>query len=854
MNAPLFRLRVSTLTFFLALAFSAESFAQMEEIIVSARKREENLQDVPISITAFSDEEIQRLNIATLKDITQRTSSVILDQGFSPQDTRIVIRGLAPIQGRQNAAVLQDGVDISSQAIVTNGGSLMINPRLFDIERVEVVKGPQNALYGRSAFAGAINYITRKPTNELRSTVGADVGNNGRADIRAGISGPLVEDSLLGGINVAGWTHDGFYQNTITGKDVGGQSGKAIAGTLVWNATEKLSFNLRGEYTDDEFDVSPYFAIIPTETLPIPPQAVGTVTALSSINGFTGTIPDGGTNVGNSIVRGGVIAPTMSDNPRNPGNDYSGIEREITRVTLTADWELDPFDIVYLGHYGNQESTENEDGQRVGSVLTESTLTAGAELLFAEDNTITSHELRLQSNNPDAAFNWTVGALYWKQDQEFLDGSFNCVANTIFVPAPGPGLVPGTSCGPTIASVGEGINGAGRFPDVWGRDTEHWSGYFLIDWEFIENFTVVVEGRYTNEDVDVRGPDRAPPPLPPGAPNPFSRILDPRELFGPSSLSPQPGANLASESDSFFTPKITLEWTPSDDTLLYFSFAEGRKPSGFTLIGTGGLWEPDENRFEQERVDVWELGAKTAWLDNRLTINGAFFFQDYTDKQTSTQVVIGEAPNQVLGTRPVNASAAEVWGIELDALWSITENLNVSASYTYLNTEYKDFKILNSGAAPIALIGNCNVVDPTGNDPTCELDYSGKALEYAPENSFVGSATYRRAFNATTDWFIEGDLVFQDERFQDNANRVKFDAFTVFNFRLGVTTERWDLIAYVDNAFENEAVKTGFRSIYTPDFDFAAPPFSVVLPSGFQGIMPDLRQWGLRLNLRFGSQ
>lgn len=848
----------SLLAGLIAMVMTTDGMAQMEEIIVSARKRDENLQDVPISVTAFSTEEIERLNIASLDDITQRTASLILDQGFSPQDTRIVIRGLAPIQGRQNAAVLQDGVDISSQAIATNGGSLLINPRLFDIERVEVVKGPQNALYGRSAFAGAINYITRKPTEEFKSNVGLDFGNNGRTEIRGGLSGPLIGETLLGGVNVAAWNHDGFYKNTVTGNEVGGEEGRAIAGSLVWKATEDLTFNVRAEYTDDEFGVSPYFAIIPNQDLPLPPEAVGTVVSstLTTIPGVAGTIPDGGTNVGTSVVAGGVVAPTMSDNPRSPGVDYAGTEREISRVTLTADWSLDPFDILYLGHFGNQKSTQNEDGQRVGSVSSPD-LTAGAELLFVEDTDLISQELRLQSNN-EGAFNWTVGALYWEQDQNFRDGSFNCVANPIFVPFPPPGaLQPGQSCGPTIASVNEGINGANRFPDRWNRETKHWSAYFLVDWEFAENFAVVLEGRYTDEELTVSGPNRAPPPgLPPGFPNPFSRILDPRGLFGPTFLQEQNGDEVGSDSDSFFTPKVTLQWTPNDDSLYYFSFAEGRKPSGIAALNGGaGSFIVDDQRFEQERVDVWELGAKTSWLDNRLTLNGAVFFQDYSDKQTNTQVVIGEPPDQTLGTRPVNASSAEVWGLELDAFWLITDNLSFSASYTYLNTEYKDFKIFNGGAAPIALAGNCRVVQVAG-DTTCELDYSGNQLEYAPENSFVSSLTYRNSLSSSLDWFVEGDVIFQDERFQDNSNRVKFDAYTVANFRLGLVNERWELIAYVDNAFENDAVKTGFRSIFTPAFSFAGggpDPFTVVLPSGFQGVMPDLRQWGLRANFRFGG-
>ena len=110
--------------------------------------------------------EILRKGVTSLSDVAKLSSGLVFDNGFSQSDTRISLRGLSPIRGRQNVAVLQDGVDLSSENLTTAGGTALINPRLFDLERVEVVKGPQSALYGRSAFAGAINYITKKPTQE----------------------------------------------------------------------------------------------------------------------------------------------------------------------------------------------------------------------------------------------------------------------------------------------------------------------------------------------------------------------------------------------------------------------------------------------------------------------------------------------------------------------------------------------------------------------------------------------------------------------------------------------------------------------------------------------------------------
>jgi outer membrane receptor protein involved in Fe transport len=144
------------------------AIAGAEEMIVTTRKSEENLQKVPIAVDVITAEDIATKGITSTADVAKYLPSMQFDQGFAPQDTRIVIRGLSPTRGRQNVAVLLDGIDITSQSIQSNGGTLLINPRLFDAERVEVVKGPQNALYGRTAFAGAINYVSRQPTDDRR--------------------------------------------------------------------------------------------------------------------------------------------------------------------------------------------------------------------------------------------------------------------------------------------------------------------------------------------------------------------------------------------------------------------------------------------------------------------------------------------------------------------------------------------------------------------------------------------------------------------------------------------------------------------------------------------------------------
>ena len=197
---------------------------ELEEIVVVARKREESLQEVPISITTFSQEDLMVQGIDSLEDIARQSAGIIFDKGFSPQDTRVVMRGLSPTRGRPNVAVLLDDVDVSSEAIRTSGSSLTVNPRLIDIERIEIVRGPQSALYGRSAFGGAIHYVTRRPGAERRGQLSVDVSAEGKREIMGSASGPL-SDNFFVGFNFAAWNEDGYYQNTVTGGDVGGQQG-----------------------------------------------------------------------------------------------------------------------------------------------------------------------------------------------------------------------------------------------------------------------------------------------------------------------------------------------------------------------------------------------------------------------------------------------------------------------------------------------------------------------------------------------------------------------------------------------------------------------------------------------------
>ncbi len=210
------------------------SQAQMQEIVVTTRKKAENLQEIPLAVTAVSAEEIERLGIASLGDVADLDPSVQFDTSFGPADTRITIRGLSNTRGRSNVAFLVDGIDVTTENLNAAGSGLLANRRLLaDVERIEVVKGPQSALYGRAAFAGAINYITRSPGDTWEGKVGWDVGDFGARELSFAGGGPLVEDVL--GLRVSGivYESDGYYRNSLSGEPVGDTDGKGLAVTLL---------------------------------------------------------------------------------------------------------------------------------------------------------------------------------------------------------------------------------------------------------------------------------------------------------------------------------------------------------------------------------------------------------------------------------------------------------------------------------------------------------------------------------------------------------------------------------------------------------------------------------------------
>ena len=881
----------------------APAFAQIEEIVVTTRKRAENLQEIPIIVTAFTAENIERKGIGTITDVLKYTAGVQINEAFIPQDQRIIIRGLSPTRGRPNGAVLQDDIDISSESLQSGGGSLLINPRLFDIERVEIVKGPHSALYGRSAFAGAINYITKKPSNEFEGRGQVEVGGYGKYDVKGSISGPMIADKLSVGVNAAYWQFDGFHRSTVSGERLGGYEGKGVGGSAIYRATDTFKVTLRGEYTNDSAEplargvvASNLREAVPVSARTDVPVAVGGIAGrgfvvsplLTTLPIITGAIPD--RKAGNLIAR-------VSTNPRTPGKDYPGVDRKVFRTTLRVDEEFSVADFTSLTHYGHAKAKQFLELANIGDM---NATKVAQELNYETDTKLVSQELRLQSNQ-DGALKWAVGGLYWNEEADQLSRALTCFTSFNTTVQAGPAVItvpsgnPALNCGPLVAAVGTTLPSN---PENWGRNTFHSSLYASADYDITEQFILNLEIRQTWEREHTKGPvftrgidpfgliapgpaptGCSPPPAPPGPPGPA--VIVPRCLTRDSGVilpngTRDPRGSLATigevKVDDYYTPRIGVSYKANEDLLFYASAAEGIKPGGISTLGGGnGGYNRDLLEYAPEKMWVYEGGWKSTFADGKALFNAAVYYQDFTDKQATTQIVL---PNGILGTRVTNAAAARIWGTDIELAFQPTEELNFNIGYTWLDAKYKSFIVRTGGSNPITRSGNCTpvvtytlngvaktVVNPTAAPPagsvitarTCDVDKSGHKLEFAPTHALNINMLYKADLGNDMSWISEVSVQAQSKRYADDDQRSYLQGFWSADFRTGIETETYSITAYVDNAFNDDTIKAGLANTDFPNLAFIASPApgTLILPSNFTANLPDKRQFGVRASYKF---
>ena len=752
------------------------------EVVVTARDRTETLIDTPLSVTVLGSGEIQRANIQTFQDITRLTPSLVFDKGFSLQDTRPVIRGLPSSRGRPPVGVLVDGVDVSSESMGSSaGGSNLLNLRALDVERIEVVEGPQSALYGRVAFGGAVNYITKKPSQTFGAEIGGEAGQFGTYEIRGAITGP-INDQLAFRANAYGAQSDGFYKNNITGNSINGYKSAGGGFSLNYEPVPQFTALASVVYSHDEFTPSAQyylgFANGTDVTVPLASGVAGVVVGTGAGAPLPASVlaPAHGTF---SVPAGGI---NLSRDPYT-GNDFPGATLNVVRAGLHMSYRLGDFaTLTSITSYTHATFSAREDTDFYGQPFTavsgpgaggqgEPLQRSSQENDNAGEVTQWNQELRL-GRLDGGPFRWAIGGLYWFENYQQNDQTA-----TFAVPAP------------FSAGLDAQLLGMGGLPQGYGqRVTQHYSVYGIAEYDFLSHFTASFEGRVARET--------------------YSYIFSP--LFGTAALPnaqgiypivPLASPTPATSATDYFTPKVLLRYTPTDDLMVYTSAARGVKPGGFSTVATSSSATA---QFKPEKLWNYEVGFKDRLFDRHLLLSASGFYMRYTDKQEALVVPVTFTPTGFV-SEVTNIGGAEIKGVEASATLNPIRDLTLSLAYTYLDAKYTDYRLeVNSGAIG-ALINSCTPVK-IGTGTFCETNLRGNRLERSPENSLVASGRYSHPITELVSAFIEGDLRYTGNRPDDEYNKYFIPAATSVNVRIGAETGKWNAFVYIDNIFDNRAI------------------------------------------------
>jgi outer membrane receptor protein involved in Fe transport len=412
-----------------SMADAAVQGAAVDEIVVTTRKREENLQEVPIAIGVFSADDIQRIGIRDLADISKLSPSLQFDRNYSNNSVRVTVRGLSNTRGRSNVAFLVDGIDVTSETTGTNAGSpLLVNQRLLaDVERIEVVRGPQSALYGRAAFAGAINYVSKGASDEFSGNFTADATVYGKQEFFTGISGPIT-DTLGYRLSGVYWNDDGYYENVVSGKKFGGGDGYGLGGTLVWEPADTLSIKSRVTWSDESYDPGAVAGIFGGRvTLTLPDSATMVDPELCAADEAF-CIPVTSTTETDALPRVGDadgLEVRASEDPLT-GEDYPGNTLEVFRASVIADWDIGDYTLSSYSGFTDANMTQRYDLDRTAEGRPDTLLGHNDIDTFGGTRQL-SQELRLASNWENSPVQATIGLQYWHEERDDFARSIGVV-------------------------------------------------------------------------------------------------------------------------------------------------------------------------------------------------------------------------------------------------------------------------------------------------------------------------------------------------------------------------------------------------------------------------------------------
>jgi iron complex outermembrane receptor protein len=674
--------------------FTGTANAQIEEILVEARKRQESLQDVPLSVTAFDQRAIQAAYSNTIDELDRFIPNVeFSDVQFSGQSLGASIRGVsfADLEKTFEPAV---GVSIDGVFLATTAGATV---DLFDIEQIEVLRGPQGTLFGRNTVGGVINVRRTRPTGELGLNATVRYGRHADREFRVIANMPQVADQLSAKFYFSRDASKTFAVNRATGEKEDFIDAFAGGVALLWEPTENFEALLTFDIYDDNSSAQPIYNLSqPTNgegqnffitgdgnfcDLTVDAAAFGLLPADQAFNGCRQQSLD--------IAQADDFSTFNRDFPF-----INGIEGH--NITAEMNWDLDNgFTLTSVTGYRSSEEQLTEEN--IGAPNIQGALTMGASIPIFVANRF--QEFSQFSQEFRAAGDLTeeftiVGGVYYLNSDYSINGGPNPVV---------PGLGTGTAFvlgGPVgDFTAGQELNAFAIFADG--------------TYDITDKFSFSGGIRYTRE----------------------------KKEFDIDFINPELGEEAVEETFSAITGRGIFQYQFEDDVMAFIGWSRGYRSGGFngratvsTAIGP----------YDEEVVDSFEGGVRAEFFDNRIRFNPTVFYAKYRNKQ---EEIIRASPlgNGQTETVVQNAATATVWGIELEGIAQIQENLNLVFAAGYLNASYDEFLVPGDPTDP-----NSALVDVTNTRNfrrAPEFSYS-TALDYV----YPLTDSYQMRFNAAYSW------------------------------------------------------------------------------------------------------
>ncbi len=721
----------------------------LEEIVVTAQKREQNLQEVPVSVTAFGGVQLEQTGVQTIADLERVTPNATLRPSRATNTTLTAyIRGIGqndPLWGFEPGV----GLYIDDIYFARPQGAML---DVYDIERIEVLRGPQGSLYGKNTIGGAIKYVTKRMTGDSELGIKLGYGSYNQNDVTVTGQLPVIQDKLYIGASIASFERDGYGENLLTGEENYNKEMKAARLSVEFNPTEDIFIRLAGDITEDDSNNKHGNRLVPS-------------------------------NVGNADVT--AAFDTWAGAPAT-----SSVENE--GVNLIVEWDI------------SEELTfKSITATREGSTKSWIDFDAGPQNVFDapvsySDEQFTQ-EFQLNYTTDNLAI---VGGLYYLDGE--ADGSFDAIAGEVlysigldgvFGPAQGGAVLP-EDAGTTFVAYTAG-----------DAETESMAAYVHASYNISDSWTVTVGGRYTQDEkeasvfkakyVTADGPSAAY-----GGTNLLTLATQSDFTEG--------------DDWSKFSPKIGADWKVNDDVMIYASIAEGFKSGGVNMradhLAAEGAYQAlpdvaddavlgtDYHVFDPEEARSYELGAKLDVLDGRVRINTAVFYTEYTAVQITTNRLLGDNFVPTVTTNNEQTIA----GMELELNAQLTESLSTVFNLGYIDASWDEFV---SNGAPLQGVQVSNTPDLTG---FLGLNYDAD-LGNAGSIVFSGGVSYTSEI--TMEVTLPDQPIDQDDYTLVNLSGTWYSAnenWTVALHGKNLTNRHYRVAGYNFAAFLGDDEITGF--------------------------------------------